>query len=65
MTQASAELEAQKDTLELLNNETAARPLRQSDSLAKIDTRRYSWSGSRPRPPPVGLRHHGLLNLNS
>jgi hypothetical protein len=33
------ELEAQKGTLELLHNEAAARLTRQSDSLAKIDTK--------------------------
>ena len=38
MTMTPAELEAQKDTLELLNNEAAARLTRQSDSLAKFDT---------------------------
>ncbi|UXX98116.1 hypothetical protein N7U49_48370 (plasmid) [Streptomyces sp. AD2-2] len=39
MAMTPAELEAQKDTLELLNNEVAARLTRQSDSLAKIDTK--------------------------
>ncbi|MGW7109304.1 hypothetical protein ACWGHU_24415 [Streptomyces xanthophaeus] len=39
MTMTPAELDAQKDTLELLNNEAAARLTRQSDSLAKIDTK--------------------------
>jgi hypothetical protein len=39
MTMTPAELEAQKDTLELLNNEVASRLTRQSDSLAKIDTK--------------------------
>ncbi|MBT2511336.1 hypothetical protein J7I98_37085 [Streptomyces sp. ISL-98] len=34
-----AELEAQEPTLELLNNEAASRLTRQSDSLAKIDTK--------------------------
>lgn len=39
MTMTPAELEAQKDTLELLNNEAASRLTRQSESLAKIDTK--------------------------
>jgi hypothetical protein len=39
MTMTPAELEAQESTLELLNNEAAARLARQSDSLAKIDTK--------------------------
>ncbi|MGW6263330.1 hypothetical protein [Streptomyces sp. NPDC055085] len=39
MTMTPAELEAQKETLELLNGEVAARLTRQSDSLAKIDTK--------------------------
>lgn len=39
MTMTPAELEAQKDTLELLNNEVASRLTRQSESLAKIDTK--------------------------
>ncbi|MFE1030110.1 hypothetical protein ACFW5I_37310 [Streptomyces sp. NPDC058818] len=39
MTMTPAELKAQKDTLELLNNEVASRLTRQSDSLAKIDTK--------------------------
>ncbi|MBZ6107956.1 hypothetical protein KVH20_37110 [Streptomyces olivaceus] len=34
-----AELEEQKDTLELLNSEAASRLTRQSESLAKIDTK--------------------------
>ncbi|MBT2511586.1 hypothetical protein J7I98_38570 [Streptomyces sp. ISL-98] len=34
-----AELEAQKSTLELLNSEASSRLARQSDSLAKIDTK--------------------------
>ncbi|MER6349760.1 hypothetical protein ACWC10_25310 [Streptomyces sp. NPDC001595] len=39
MTMTPAELEAQESTLELLNNETAARLARQVDSLAKIDSK--------------------------
>lgn len=39
MTMTPAELETQKDTLELLNNEVASRLTRQSESLAKIDTK--------------------------
>ncbi|MGA5291673.1 hypothetical protein [Streptomyces pseudogriseolus] len=39
MTMTPAELEAQKDTLEFLNDEAASRLTRQSDSLAKIDTK--------------------------
>ncbi|MER5524847.1 hypothetical protein ABT075_09585 [Streptomyces sp. NPDC002677] len=39
MTMTPAELTAQEPTLELLNNEAAARLTRQSDSLAKIDTK--------------------------
>ncbi|MFE7713149.1 hypothetical protein ACFU6I_47235 [Streptomyces sp. NPDC057486] len=39
MTMTPAELQAQESTLELLNNEAASRLTRQSDSLAKIDTK--------------------------
>ncbi|WP_234443325.1 hypothetical protein [Streptomyces cellulosae] len=39
MTMTPAELEAQEDTLEFLNNEVASRLTRESDSLAKIDTK--------------------------
>ncbi|MER6434641.1 hypothetical protein ABT272_45050 [Streptomyces sp900105245] len=39
MTMTPAELEAQRETLELLNNEVAARLTRKSDSLAKIDSK--------------------------
>ncbi|MFH8443436.1 hypothetical protein ACH4D3_19685 [Streptomyces sp. NPDC018026] len=39
MTMTPAELEAQKETLELLNTEAASRLTRQSESLAKIDTK--------------------------
>ncbi|MFF4732358.1 hypothetical protein ACFY3M_45390 [Streptomyces mirabilis] len=42
MTMTPAELEAQEDTLELLNNEVASRLTRQSESLAKIDTKAVS-----------------------
>jgi hypothetical protein len=39
MTMTPAEIEAQTGTLELLNNEVASRLARQSESLAKIDTK--------------------------
>lgn len=39
MTMTPAELQAQESTLELLNNEAASRLARQSESLAKIDTK--------------------------
>lgn len=39
MTMTPAELEAQKETLELLNTEAASRLTRQSESLSKIDTK--------------------------
>ncbi|WP_233436171.1 hypothetical protein [Streptomyces anulatus] len=39
MTMTPAEIEAQTDTLELLNNEVTSRLARQSESLAKIDTK--------------------------
>ncbi|MFE1909531.1 hypothetical protein ACFW96_38615 [Streptomyces gardneri] len=39
MTMTPAELEEQKDTLELLNNEVTSRLTRQSESLAKIDAK--------------------------
>ncbi|MFC4612550.1 hypothetical protein ACFO9E_33100 [Streptomyces maoxianensis] len=39
MTMTPAELEDQEPTLELLNSELASRLVRQSDSLAKIDTK--------------------------
>jgi hypothetical protein len=39
MTMTPAELDAQKDTLELLNDEVASRLTRQSESLAEIGTK--------------------------
>jgi soluble lytic murein transglycosylase-like protein len=63
MTMTPAELEAQEPTLELLNNEVASRLSRQSDSLAKIDTKAVFLIGFAATAAQflATHRHHDVL----
>lgn len=63
MTMTPAELEAQQPTLELLNSETASRLARQSDSLAKIDTKAVFLIGFAATAAQflATHKHHGVL----
>lgn len=63
MTMTPGELEAQKDTLELLNNEVASRLTRQSESLAKIDTKAVFLIGFAATAVQflATHRHHDIL----